>query len=212
MTAATWGFGVNETAEMLLQVSEHARAPSNGRDYAERTAKNAAGYVERRRQQRADPASPRLDRFSGQLTTHDNRRNSQYGAIQRLTQVNSCGSMVFAANAGETPCAASRSITTAKLSSAGAARRGARCAMTRHGKSGLRSAGRSKPGAARSCGSFTPTSRRAGHGARFSAHGSTTTTLTRSTRESARACKPVSTISPRSRHGGRRLASPCACS
>jgi RepB DNA-primase N-terminal domain len=27
MTAATWGFGVDDTAEMLLQVSEHARHP-----------------------------------------------------------------------------------------------------------------------------------------------------------------------------------------
>lgn len=52
MTAATWGFGVTDTAEMLLQVSEHARLPGNGRPYAERTAKNAAGYVERRRQNR----------------------------------------------------------------------------------------------------------------------------------------------------------------
>lgn len=52
MTAATWGFAVSDTAEMLLQISEHARLPANGRDYAERTAKNAAGYVERRRQNR----------------------------------------------------------------------------------------------------------------------------------------------------------------
>jgi RepB DNA-primase from phage plasmid len=52
MTAATWGFSVADTAEMLLQVSEHARYPSNGKEYAERTAKNAAGYVERRRQQK----------------------------------------------------------------------------------------------------------------------------------------------------------------
>jgi hypothetical protein len=52
MTCATWGFGVGDTAEMLLQVSAHARQPANGRPYAERTAKNAAGYVERRRQTR----------------------------------------------------------------------------------------------------------------------------------------------------------------
>jgi RepB DNA-primase N-terminal domain len=52
MTAATWGFGVSDTAEMLLRVSEHARLPANGKEYAERTAKNAAGYVERRRQQK----------------------------------------------------------------------------------------------------------------------------------------------------------------
>ena len=52
MTAATWGFSVTDTAEMLLQVSEHARHPSNGKEYALRTAKNAAYYVERRRQTR----------------------------------------------------------------------------------------------------------------------------------------------------------------
>jgi hypothetical protein len=52
MTAATWGFPVRETAEMLLLVSEHARHPSNGKEYAERTAQNAARYVERRRQQK----------------------------------------------------------------------------------------------------------------------------------------------------------------
>jgi hypothetical protein len=52
MTASTWGFGVNDTAEMLLQVSEHARHPSNGPQYAKRTAQNAAGYVARRREQR----------------------------------------------------------------------------------------------------------------------------------------------------------------
>ena len=52
MTAATWGFSVTDTAEMLLDVSEHARLPSNGEDYAERTAENAAGYVERRRRNR----------------------------------------------------------------------------------------------------------------------------------------------------------------
>jgi hypothetical protein len=52
MTAATWGFSVSDMAEMLLQMSAHARLPANGRPYAERTAKNAAGYVERRRQSR----------------------------------------------------------------------------------------------------------------------------------------------------------------
>jgi hypothetical protein len=54
MTAATWGFDVNDTAEMLLQVSEHARHPGNGKDYAARTARNAARYVERRRGQRRE--------------------------------------------------------------------------------------------------------------------------------------------------------------
>jgi hypothetical protein len=51
MTAATWGFEVSDTAEKLLEVSEHARHPSNGKDYALRTARTATGYVERRRQQ-----------------------------------------------------------------------------------------------------------------------------------------------------------------
>jgi RepB DNA-primase from phage plasmid len=52
MTAATWGFDVNDTAEKLLELSEHARHPSNGKDYAKRTAANAAHYVEQRRQQK----------------------------------------------------------------------------------------------------------------------------------------------------------------
>ena len=50
MTAATWGFDANDTAEKLLEVSEHARHPSNGKRYAVKTANNAAGYVEARRQ------------------------------------------------------------------------------------------------------------------------------------------------------------------
>jgi hypothetical protein len=53
MTAATWGFDANDTAEMLLQVSEHARHPTNGPRYAKKTADKAAGYVEGRRQERA---------------------------------------------------------------------------------------------------------------------------------------------------------------
>jgi len=52
MTAATWGFDVNDTAEKLLELSEHANHPSNGPDYAKRTAANAARYVEQRRQQK----------------------------------------------------------------------------------------------------------------------------------------------------------------
>jgi hypothetical protein len=52
MTAATWGFGVNDTAEMLLQVSEHARHPSNGPRYAKKTADKAAAWVSQRREQR----------------------------------------------------------------------------------------------------------------------------------------------------------------
>jgi hypothetical protein len=53
MTAATWGFDVNDTAEKLLEVSEHARQPSNGTDYAKRTAQNAARFVAKRREQKA---------------------------------------------------------------------------------------------------------------------------------------------------------------
>jgi hypothetical protein len=52
MTAATWGFDVNDTAEKLLEVSEHANLPANGKKYAERTAAKAARYVEQRRQQK----------------------------------------------------------------------------------------------------------------------------------------------------------------
>jgi hypothetical protein len=52
MTAATWGFGANDTAEMLLQVSEHARHPSNGPRYAKKTADKAAAWVAQRREQR----------------------------------------------------------------------------------------------------------------------------------------------------------------
>lgn len=52
MTAATWGFDMNDTAEKLLELSEHANHPSNGPDYARRTAANAARYVEQRRQQK----------------------------------------------------------------------------------------------------------------------------------------------------------------
>jgi RepB DNA-primase from phage plasmid len=48
MTAITWGFGVDETAERLLEESTKARA--NGKSYAVTTARNAALAVERRRQ------------------------------------------------------------------------------------------------------------------------------------------------------------------
>jgi RepB DNA-primase from phage plasmid len=48
MTAITWGFGVDETVEQLMEQSTKARA--NGRDYAKLTARNAALAVERRRQ------------------------------------------------------------------------------------------------------------------------------------------------------------------
>ena len=50
MTAITWGFGVDETAERLMEESSKARA--NGKSYAEVTARNAALAVERRRQTR----------------------------------------------------------------------------------------------------------------------------------------------------------------
>ena len=49
MTAITWGFGTDETAERLMQ--ESAKAPGAGQGYAELTARNAALAVERRRQQ-----------------------------------------------------------------------------------------------------------------------------------------------------------------
>jgi hypothetical protein len=56
MTAITWGFGVNDTAEQLMEESEKAKA--NGKSYAELTARNAALAVERRRHggSRGDPA------------------------------------------------------------------------------------------------------------------------------------------------------------
>lgn len=49
MTAITWGFGVDATAERLIEESSKARA--NGKGYAEQTARNAALAVERRRRQ-----------------------------------------------------------------------------------------------------------------------------------------------------------------
>jgi len=54
ITAIRRKFGINETAAMLLEVSEHARHPSNGKRYAERTAARAADYV----QQRTRPRLP----------------------------------------------------------------------------------------------------------------------------------------------------------
>ena len=50
MTAITWGFGVDATAERLIEESSKARA--NGKSYAQQTARNAALAVERRRQPR----------------------------------------------------------------------------------------------------------------------------------------------------------------
>jgi hypothetical protein len=52
MTCSTWGFEEKDIIERLLEVSEHARLPDNGKPYAERTAKNAAHYIERSRQTR----------------------------------------------------------------------------------------------------------------------------------------------------------------
>jgi RepB DNA-primase from phage plasmid len=46
MTAIDWGFGVVETAERLME--ESAKAQTNGKAYADLTAKNAALAVERR--------------------------------------------------------------------------------------------------------------------------------------------------------------------
>jgi hypothetical protein len=48
ITAIRREFGIDETARMLLVVSEHARHPSNGKRYAERTAATAARYVRQR--------------------------------------------------------------------------------------------------------------------------------------------------------------------
>jgi RepB DNA-primase from phage plasmid len=49
MTASTWGFGVEEIAERLIEESSKARAA--GKNYAELTARNAALAVERRKGQ-----------------------------------------------------------------------------------------------------------------------------------------------------------------
>jgi hypothetical protein len=47
MTANTWGFGVDATAERLMEESSKAR--TNGETYAQTTARNAALAVQRRR-------------------------------------------------------------------------------------------------------------------------------------------------------------------
>ena len=49
MTAITWGWSIDDTAERLME--ESAKARSKRRGYAELTARNAALAVERRRQQ-----------------------------------------------------------------------------------------------------------------------------------------------------------------
>jgi hypothetical protein len=53
ITAIRRNFTVEEATAMLLEVSEHARHPSNGKRYAERTASKAAKYV-------AERSRPRL--------------------------------------------------------------------------------------------------------------------------------------------------------
>jgi hypothetical protein len=53
MTALTWGWTVKETADRLME--ESANAQSQGKDYAELTARNAALAVERRRRQTKRP-------------------------------------------------------------------------------------------------------------------------------------------------------------
>jgi hypothetical protein len=52
ITAIRRNFGVEEIAAMLLEVSEHARHPSNGKRYAARTASKAAQYVAERSRRR----------------------------------------------------------------------------------------------------------------------------------------------------------------
>lgn len=49
MTAITWGWSVNDTAERLME--ESTKAQANGKGYCELTARNAAAAVERRHQQ-----------------------------------------------------------------------------------------------------------------------------------------------------------------
>jgi hypothetical protein len=49
MTAITWGFTVDDTAERLME--ESTKAQANGKNYAELTARNAALAVERRKRQ-----------------------------------------------------------------------------------------------------------------------------------------------------------------
>ena len=56
LTASTWGFGVDETAERLIEESTKARA--NGKGYAVTTARNAALAVERRRAGKRRTATP----------------------------------------------------------------------------------------------------------------------------------------------------------
>ena len=56
MTAITWGWNVQQTAERLMDESTKAR--TNGRGYADLTARNAALAVERRRHQPARQRPP----------------------------------------------------------------------------------------------------------------------------------------------------------
>jgi len=47
MTAITWGWSIEETADKLMELS--AKARENGEIYAHRTTQNAASAVERRK-------------------------------------------------------------------------------------------------------------------------------------------------------------------
>ena len=49
MTAITWGWTIEETAARLME--ESTKAQENGEPYTDRTARNAALAVERRRDQ-----------------------------------------------------------------------------------------------------------------------------------------------------------------
>jgi hypothetical protein len=55
MTAITWGFGVDEAAERLMEESSKARG--NGKTYARLTARNAALAVDRRRRPARGPTA-----------------------------------------------------------------------------------------------------------------------------------------------------------
>jgi hypothetical protein len=50
MTAITWGFGIEETAARLIEEPE-SKAHERGQDYAEKTARKAALYVQQRKNQ-----------------------------------------------------------------------------------------------------------------------------------------------------------------
>ena len=60
MTAIDWGWGVDETAERLME--ESTKAQENGKGYADLTARNAALAVERRHQQPTQQRAVRHER------------------------------------------------------------------------------------------------------------------------------------------------------